>query len=192
MPTAYPLAWPDDVPRSNRRVRSPFKVSLSRAVVDLKDALRLFAADTGMPVTGVVISSNVTLGQNHPDDPGVAVWFEWDSGLRCIAVDRFPSPEANIRAIYQILEGRRQELRYGGLHLVRATFAGFRALAAPQQRDWREVLGFAADARPTIENVESAYKRMVRVTHPDARGGSAEAFQEVTAARDAARRELVG
>ena len=130
-PLAYPLHWPTELPRSKSRGRSPLKVSLSRAVADLQDSLRLFGADTGMPVRHVVISSNVTLGAARPSDPGVAVYFEWDGAQRCIAVDHFPKPEDNVRAIYYVLEARRQEMRYGGLHIVRAAFRGFSALPRP-------------------------------------------------------------
>ena len=132
-PLAYPLHWPAELPRSRSRGRSPFKVSLSRAVADLQDSLRLFGADTGMPVRHVVISSNVTLGAARPSDPGVAVYFEWDGAQRCVAVDRFPKPEDNVRAIYYVLEARRQEMRYGGLHIVRAAFRGFSALPPPRR-----------------------------------------------------------
>jgi hypothetical protein len=127
-PSAYPLAWPEGLPRSKTRVRSPFKVALPRAVADLEDALHLFGTDTGLPVTGVVISSNVTLGASRPADQGVAVYFDWDGARRCIAIDRFALVEANVWAIYLTVEGRRQELRNGGLPIARAAFQGFAAL----------------------------------------------------------------
>ena len=184
-PIAYPLAWPLELPRTTSRVRSPFKVSLNRAVADLQDSLRLFGTDTRLPVKNVVISSNVTLGSPKPSDPGVAVYFDWDGGQRCIAVDRFPDVEANVRAIYQILEGRRQEMRYGGLHIVRAAFRGFSALPPPD--DWRRVLGLGD--QPTLAEVDAAYKRLARERHPDS-GGSGHAMAELNAAREAARAEL--
>jgi len=190
MPTAFPLAWPDDLPRTKTRDRSPFKVALSRAVADLKDALRLFGQDTGQPVRGVVISSNVTLGQARPADPGVAVYFEWDGAQRCIAVDRFPKPEDNVRAIFYVLEARRQELRYGGLHMVRAAFAGFVALPGPRQRGWREVLGLSGAGRPSLDEVDAAWRARAREAHPDHVGGSSDAMAEINAARAAAKQEL--
>lgn len=185
-PIAYPLAWPLELPRASKRGSSPFRVSLTRAVADLQDSLRLFGSDTGLPVKNVVISSNVTLGEPRPSDPGVAVYFDWDGAQRCIAVDRFPAVEANVRAIYQILEGRRQEMRYGGLHIVRAAFRGFAALPPPD--DWRRVLGL--DDRSGLAEVEAAYKRLARDRHPDA-GGTEAAMAALNAAREAARRELV-
>lgn len=190
-PTAFPLAWPQQLPRTARHERSPFKVSLARAVQDLKDSLRLFGQDTGRAVRGVVISSNVTLGAARPSDPGVAVYFEWDGALRCIAVDRFPTPEANVRAIFQILEGRRQEMRYGGLSIVRAAFRGFDALPPPADaRPWRVVLGFPDDAQPTLEEVEAKWRVQARFAHPDQPGGSTAVMAEINAARAAARKEI--
>lgn len=186
-PSSFPLAWPVELPRSKLRSKSPFRVSLARSVSDLQDALRLFGRDTGLPVKNVLISSNVTLGANKPADPGVAVYFDWDGAQRCIAVDRFTEVEANVRAIYQILEGRRQEMRYGGLHIVRATFRGFVSLPPPD--DWRGILGLGP--RPTIDEVEAAYKRLARKRHPDA-GGSERAMAELNAAREAARIEIEG
>ena len=187
-PIAYPLQWPAGIPRAKRRERSPFRVSLNRAVADLHDALRLFGRDSNLPVRDVVISSNVTLGTARPEDPGVAVYFEWDGAQRCIAVDRFPTVEANLRAIYQILEGRRQELRYGGLHIVRAAFRGFTALPPPE--DWRAVLGFGREIKPSLEEVEAAYRTIARRAHPDQPSGSADLMAAVNAARMAAREEL--
>lgn len=185
-PDHYPLSWPPGVARAKSRNSSPFRVTLDRALSELRDALRLFGQDTKKPVTDVVISSNVTLGERRPKDPGVAVYFMWDGAQRCIAVDRFPKVEDNVRAIYYVLEGRRLELRYGGLEMVRASFKGFLALPGPG--DWRRALGLGPEA--TLEDVEAAYRARAREAHPDQPGGSAEAMAELNAARAAARREL--
>jgi hypothetical protein len=185
-PLAYPLHWPVGLPRATARSGSPFGVSLSRAVAELQDSLGLFGADTGMPVQDVVISSNVTLGAARPSDPGVAVYFEWDGARRCIAVDRFARPEDNVRAIYTILEARRQEMRCGGLHIVRAAFQGFSALPPP--RDWRDVLGVGPDA--DLAAVEAAWREKARAAHPDRADGCNVLMAELNAAREAARREM--
>lgn len=185
-PDHYPLCWPPGIPRAPKRHRSPFKVRMGRAISDLRDALRLFGSDTGKPITDVVISSNVTLGDPRPADPGVAVYFMWDGAQRCIAVDRFAKVEDNVRAIYYVLEGRRQELRYGGLEMVRASFKGFVALPPPQ--DWRATLGLGPSA--TLEEAEAAYRTLARGAHPDQPGGSPESMAALNAAREAARQEL--
>lgn len=124
-PASFPLAWPDGVPRSAARVRCGLRSTLSLAVAELADALRLLAVDPGVPVEDVVISSNVALAVRRPADPGVAVWFGWDGARRCIAVDRYDRVEENVRGAFEILEARRRELAHAGLAAVRASMAGF-------------------------------------------------------------------
>ena len=119
------------------------------------------------------------------------MWFTWDGEQRCIPVDRYDTPAANLQAIHHVLEARRTELRHGTLSLVRATFKGFiPALPAPGRRPWREVLGFNSGGRPiTAEMVETAYRGLAMERHPD-RGGSHDAMAELTAARAAALKEI--
>lgn len=99
-PSTYPLAWPATLPRhSGERRKAAPAASLNRSMVELQDSLQLFWTDTRIPVERVVVSSNVTLGDAKPEDPGVAVYFEWDGGRYCIAVDEFATVEANLRAV---------------------------------------------------------------------------------------------
>jgi hypothetical protein len=179
--TAYPLSWPEVFPRSARRERGSFKTSLAGAIKNVQDSLRLFAADSGKKMEGIVVSSNVSLGVNRPADPGVAVWFVWDGMQMCIPVDRYETVEANLQAIHHILEARRVELRHGTLALVRASMQGFRALPAPaSSRHWREVLGVASNA--DLEECRRAYKKLAGERHPDREGGSDEAMAELNRA----------
>lgn len=178
---AYPLQWPEGLPRTERRVTSAFKTGLIGALKNVQDSLRLFGADSGKQLTNVVISSNVTLGENRPADPGVSVWFDWDGAQRCIAVDRYPKPEDNLQAIHHILEARRTEMRHGGLHIVRQTFRGFTALPAPAgAKGWREVLGLTGQV--TIDMIDAAYRKLAATAHPD-KGGSGAAMSELNRAR---------
>lgn len=186
---AFPLCWPDRFPRSrpDRRQTGAFKTSLAGALKNVKDSLRMFAADSGKKLDDTVISSNCSLGTERPSDPGVAVWFVWD-GLRvCIAVDRYSKVEANLQAIHHVLEARRVELRHGGMDIVRATFTGFLALPAPTPaRAWPEVLNLPAHA-PT-NDIRSRYRDLAKERHPDT-GGSDAAFAELGAAYKAAMAE---
>lgn len=192
MTTPYPLAWPTSIPRwKGQRQVGAFKTSLAGAMDNVETSLRLFGKDSGKPVNDVVISSNVTLGQQRPSDPGVAIWFTWEGMQICIPVDRYAKVEANLQAIHHVIEARRTELRHGTLALVRATFAGFTALPAPGgQRSWREVLGFSAGRTPSGEAVAAAYRRLAAERHPDKPGGSQAAMAELNAARDAAVKEI--
>lgn len=189
-PTAYPLEWPDGLPRSRAHTRAAFRVSMARAVEDAMDAMRLFAQDSGGKVTELVISSNVTLGISRPSDPGIAMYFRWDGAMRCIAVDKYDRPEDNLRAIFYIIEARRMELRHGGLAIVRAAFKGFLALPPGETEDWREVLGVSPGAG--LDEAQAAFRRRAREAHPDKPGGSADAMARLNAAMAAARAELSG
>jgi len=186
-PTAYPLTWPSNIPRSKPGAKSNFRTALSTALKNVKTSLQLFAQDSGKTVDQIVISSNVTLGEDKPADPGVAVWFTWDGMSVCIAVDRYPKVEDNVQAIHHIIDGRRTELRHGGLHIVRATFTGFQALPAPSRtRNWAEILGFHGwNGMPSKESIEKHYRERAKTAHPD-QGGSQEAMSELNRARDEA------
>jgi len=189
--TAYPLTWPDTMPRTERPVSSQFRTQLPAALSNVRKSLASFAADSGKKIESLIISSNVTLGDDKPLDPGVAVWFVWDQMQVCIAVDRYPKVQDNLQAIHHIIEARRTEMRHGGLHIVRATFRGFQALPSPdaaRKRHWREVLQFNPGP-VTKAQVETAYRIAAREAHPDA-GGSSEAFHELQQARDEALREI--
>lgn len=180
-PTAYPLTWPRQFPRAQTREKGSFKTTLTGALKNVETSLRMFAKDSDTELENLVISSNVTLGAQRPEDPGVAVWFTWaDMGV-CIAVDRYASVESNLQAIHHILEARRVELRHGTLALVRATFTGFKALPAPAGKQWWEVLGVARTANHA--EIQAAYRKLASEAHPD-KGGTAERMAEINRARD--------
>lgn len=189
--SAFPLTWPDGMPRTERQERSQFRTSLHSALENVRKSLIAFGNDSGKPVKEVVLSSNVgglSFDGKGPKDPGVAAWFTWDGSQRCIAVDRYPKPEDNLQAIHHILEARRTEMRHGGLHIVRQTFRGFTALPAPPDRKpWREVLGLTGPV--TRAQVDAAYREKAQAAHPD-RGGTVDAMAALNHARDEARRAV--
>lgn len=188
--SAYPLAWPHSFPRSKDRETGSFKTTLAGALNNVQDSLRKFAADSGKTLNGLVISSNVTLGVQRPEDPGVSVWFTWDGLEVCIPVDRYASVEGNLQAIHHIIEARRVELRHGTLALVRASFTGFKALPAPTgYRTWRMVLGYNDTAIITADMVKERYRKLAGDNHPD-KGGDASKMAEINAARDEALKEV--
>lgn len=176
---AYPLCWPPTIPRSKQRERGAFKTSLAGALKNVDDSLRRFGTDSSRPIKDLVLSSNCTLGVEKPADPGVAAWFTWDGAQVCIPVDRYDTPAANLQAIHHIIEARRVELRHGTLALVRATFAGFKALPAPAASDWWTVLGVEQTA--SLEEARAAYRRAASAAHPD-RGGTDARMAEVNRA----------
>lgn len=181
--TAYPLCWPAGFPRKAAREKGSFRTSLSAALGNVEQSLTAFGRDSRKAVSGLVMSSNVTLGAQRPDDPGVAVWFDWDGLGVCIAVDRYTTVEANLQAIHHIIEARRTELRHGTLALVRATFQGFVALPAPKSA--HEILGVKPGA--SRDEIEAAFRARAKFAHPD-HGGSDAAMAELNRARQEALR----
>lgn len=187
MTQAYPLTWPPEWPRTSRPGTSKFNTSISGALKNVQKSVSMFATDSGFKVDGVVISSNVTLGEQRPKDAGVAIYFTWDGINTCIAVDRYVKVEDNLQAIHHCIEAERTKLRHGGLNLVRAAFRGYAALPPPgATKPWREVLGNCK----TLVEVNVAYKRLANIHHPDKDGGSHGVMADLNAAKDAARKEL--
>lgn len=185
-PQAYPLAWPPGFPRSARREKGSFKTTLSSALDKVQTSLRLFAKDSGKQLQGLVISSNYSLGNASPADPGVAVYFVWDAISVAIPVDRYDSIAANLTAVHHVIEARRTELRHGTLALVRATFTGFAALPPPPAVDWHAIL----DNPASLAAAEATFRRKAREAHPDVPGGSHDAMADLNRAITQARAEL--
>jgi hypothetical protein len=187
--TAYPLAWPHAVPRTEpgRRMPSQFKTALDPALKNVTNSLRRFGEATGKRVTKIVLSPNVTLGQRSPADPGVAAWFLWDGRERCIAVDRYARLDHNLQAIHHILEARVTEARHGGLRIVQQTFTGFVALPPPDLfggRSCWEVLGVQPNA--PRETIVAAHRELAVRLHPDHTGNDGRGMADLNAARDMA------
>lgn len=179
MTQAYPLHWPQHWPRTQRQQSSRFQTTVSKALNNVTDALRMFAQDSGKKLDNVVISSNYCLGDSNPLDCAVAVYFAWDGINTCIAVDRYNKIQCNLQAIYHCIEAERVKLRHGGLNLVRAAFRGYAALPPPNaapSEEWWTVLGVPRNA--TDAQLRKAYKTAATKTHPD-KGGSDAAFQRV-------------
>lgn len=185
----YPLSWPTHIPRSKSRETGRFSTTISKALDNVRGSIQRFANDSGKTVSGIVISSNYSLGVSRPLDPGVAVWFTWDGLQVCIPVDRYTSVESNLQAIHHIIEARRVELRHGTLALVRASFMGFKSLPPPEKNHW-QILGLdKPGGTVNREKITEAYRALAAKNHPDA-GGSDAAMAELNAARDAALREI--
>lgn len=192
MTTAYPLHWPLGMPRTKAPAPSRFKTSVSAAVNNVMNELRRFGNDSGKAVQNVVVSSNVTLTDTRPRDPGVACYFRWDGIDCCIAVDRYHWPEENLQAISLVIEAERTKLRHGGLNIVRAAFRGYAALPPPTGPDgqleppWWSVLG-VPEGSP-VAAAEARYRELVKEAHPD-RGGDPARFNAITDAVRKAREQ---
>lgn len=191
-PSVYPLCWPPHIgrTRSPLRTKSQFRSTLPAALSNVRKSIEGFAKDSGKNVTGIILSSNCTLGNDVPSDPGVAIWFVWDGMQVCFPVDRYLRPEENLQAIHHIIEARRVELRHGTMELVRATMTGLKALPPPPDyKPWWMVLGFASDA-VTLQRVEDRFRELAAKHHPDVAGGNAELMTKINLAVAEARKAL--
>lgn len=194
MTEAYPLHWPQGYPRQ-RPIGSKFSTSLPGALKNVRDELIRFGNDTGKKVESLVLSSNVTLGEQKPEDGAVAAYFRWDGIDCCIAVDRYKKPEENLQAIFKVLEAERTKMRHGGLNIVRAAMRGYASLPPPTGKQgalpapWRKVLFGDPKAKVTADQVETRYRELVKQEHPDV-GGDAAKFAQIVDATRAARMEF--
>ena len=188
MTQAYPLQWPAGMLRTKRREASRFQTTLYRAIENVKDELRRFGDNSGKPVRQLVLSSNVTLADNRPADPGVAAYFNWDGLACCIAVDRYRKVEENLQAIAKVVEAERAKIRHGGLNIVRAAFQGYAALPPPtNSKSWWDVLSVPEDC--TLHDAQSAHRRLAVKHHPDT-GGDTAMMAEVNRAWEEAQQAI--
>jgi hypothetical protein len=159
-----------------------------------------------LKATNIVLSTNIPLrldglprasARLSQDDPGVAVYFTFKGKQMTMAQDRFDSIAANMRSLGLAIEAMRSLERHGGGTMMERAFDGFAALPPPGgavfKRPWWQVLGYSNDAEErrllSVDEVTARYRTLVKQRHPD-NGGSAEAFTELTEARDEAVRAL--
>lgn len=205
---AYPLSWPEGWKRTTSRTSANF--GKTNAIEGGRSALkRLSVADAVLRVLGelkrmgigdwnVIISTNVPLrldgfprSDSEPSDPGAAVYWKVSDKkpMRCMAIDRYRRVADNLAAIAATLEAMRAIERHGGATILDRAFLGFAALPETASQPWREVLGIDPSQAATLDLVESRYRALAKVHHPDVKGKE-EDFLRITQARDAARLEL--
>ena len=195
---AYPLSWPfgwtRTHPHSRRRAR--YKVTYGASQQLVVKNLRLLGA------SGIVCSTNLPVksdgmpyaaaAERRVDDPGVAVYFTRKGVNQVVACDKWDLVKDNLRAVGLALEAMRQLDRCGASEILNRAFTGFTALPAPEAAAsagaWWDVLDVSQFA--TLDIVELAYKSKRSAAHPDRPGGSAQQFQAVQAAYEAAKRHL--
>lgn len=220
--TAHPLCWPDGWPRTPAHQRQDDNVfstkrssftpagggwnplTFDRARRLLADELeRLRGAD-------VVLSSNVPLrmdgqpsggaGDRRYADPGIACYFTYKGKPMVMANDRYKSTAGNMRSLSLAIEAMRTLERHGGGTMMEKAFSGFTALPAPDgakpKRPWWTVMNYSPDPAErldlSVEEVEARFKTLAKRRHPDVDGGSADAFSELSEARDEAVRAVGG
>lgn len=189
MSRAFPLDWPQSWPRATSRGPSRYKVTADRAQKDLMLELARAGASE------VTLSTNVPVRRNgmpygkvgRISDPGVAVyWTAPDGAAMVLACDQYEQVGDNIRAVGLAVECLRGLERTGCSEIIRRAAAGFRALPASTERDWRSVLGFQPGDEVSERGVEVRYRALAHARHPDKPNGSHDSMAELNRAREQA------
>lgn len=119
-------------------------------------------------------------------DPRVVVEFDLDGQPYSIACDRYSSAAQNLCAIAAVIEGFRTNERHDVLtiHQLMQSVSALPATSSAKVRGWWEVLALPRNA--PREDIETKYKELARVRHPDA-GGSDQEWHELQEAIQTAR-----
>lgn len=190
MAEAYPLSWPDGWARTRVKERSRFKTGFGAARNLLAGELERTSAKN------VVLSTSLPLridGQPRANatplngEVGVALYFTRKNRQTVFACDKYDRLHDNIYSIAKTLEAMRAIERWGAAELMDRAFTGFSALPAKATSAWRDVLEVSELA--TMAEIDSAFKRLAVLHHPD-RGGDSSLFQSAVQAREDARKEL--
>lgn len=182
---AYPLSWPAGWPRTSpghRKWGNFGQSTRARTINGLLDELRKLGAQN------VVISSDLRLrndglpysNQREPDDPGIAVYFDYNKRPMVFACDSYNRDWKNIRAIALTIEALRGIERWGASDMMERAFTGFAQL--PQSEPWWLILGF--ESPPNTESeIRARFRELSKTLHPDV-GGSHEEFCRMQQAVD--------
>lgn len=171
----------DEAPATRKRKAS---LTAADAAFRLEQELDRLGADDAKLSTSQKLRIDGTprsdLGE--PSDVGAAVYFKLKGKDRCLACDRWTRVADNIAAIAQHIDALRRIERYG-IGTIDQAFAGYAQLQA-SPADWWIVLEVSQDA--TTAQVDDAFRRLARTSHPDA-GGSHDQMARLNAARDVAK-----
>ena len=188
---AFPLSWPPGRKRASYREGARFRTAIGQARDEVVHQVCLLGGKQ------LIMSSNLALrndgfpyaNQRQPDDPGVAIYFEYKKRQMCFACDRWRKVEDNLQAVAKTIEALRGVARWGTGDMMEAAFTGFAALPAPGQTSlsWREILEVSPNA--SRDEVSMSYKTLRSRHHPD-KGGDPVMFNAVQKAFEQAAKEL--
>jgi hypothetical protein len=197
--TAYPLSWPTTQRRHLARNRANFKrdrrpLSVADAIDRLEYQLSLLRVN----LASVIVSTNLqpTLrgtprsGQGEPQDPGVAVYFNFAKKKTALACDIWDRVADNIASIAAHVEALRAIERYGVGTLEQA-FRGYQQLEDFSAGvPWRRVLGLKDDDVVTLEIVKTKYRELAKLYHTDINGSDHTQIARLNVAMEQAREDL--
>ena len=196
----FPLEWPEGYARTQIGDELHHLGTGGGYRPDWNGVLRrLYRELDLMGAEGVVLTTNQPLRKDglpyrNPGpihDPGAAVYFTHEGKSVVMAQDRYIDLMDNIRSLCLVIEGLRQVQRHGGGVMMERAFSGFKQLAPPNHRPWREVLEIPLSQSGPIDltTLKRFYRRASARAHPD-KGGSVEWQQAVNSAYNEAKLEL--
>lgn len=186
----YPLQWPEDISRTENPERNNrFDTTLHRAMGKVEKLLELMAKDSGIDITDITFTSNVTLGTLNSEDKGVCVYYTWGTQQMCIPVDRYDRVEHNLIAIHHMLEADRTKVRHGGVEFVMAEKRGkMNLLGDGSKKNWWDVLDIGPHS--SMSQISERYRNLVKKHHPDKPSGNMETFKEIKEAFEQAKKSV--
>ena len=187
--------WPE-VPTRNRR-ESQFRATYKQTLELLERELEYLRArnvvgQIGLEERDIRQDGLPRSDARQPAHPGVIVSFDSRHGALSYPCDTYSDWKANLRAIALSLEALRAVDRYGVTKRAEQ-YQGWQPQALPNNRDAVTDRHMAAVLLERLSDdshtrllsdpaaAKEAYRRAVRVAHPDS-GGDAETFRKVQAA----------
>lgn len=200
MTQRYPLAWPQQKPRTPYGARRPGQFKAGGRDITVDSAFKRIEYELDrVGGRNALVSTNIELrldgrprmDRAAPSDPGVCLYFDLGGKPHALACDGYHSVPQNLAAIAAHLEATRAISRHG-VATAAEMFTAFVAL--PQPKRWWETLGLTVEPGRiiTADEVRAAWRRLAESNHPDKPGGSDAAMARINAARDEGLREIGG
>lgn len=105
--TEYPLRWPAELARTDKRHGSNYRATWTAVMAELERECR------GFDVKEMVVTSNYTQGNIHGTDTAVSALMTRRGRKYIIACDRYWKATDNLRAICEIVAAYRTLERFG-------------------------------------------------------------------------------
>jgi len=191
------VPWPAGRGITASRKSGPFKTNMTDACERIEREVGAFTrAGRDWRTRSLRIYAECQLGvrnrflanQRGLLDPRVAVEFDLDGQQYIIVADRYVEPWQNLCGIAEYIKAIRAQER-NGIFTADEMFASFAALPSARSRHWSEVLMVPKSA--TREQIDRAYRELVRKLHPDV-GGDHEEMVLLNVAYDQAKAEVGG
>lgn len=191
--------------KTSSRVNAAFTSTYEKTLYDLEHEIRMLNGKNVVIEAGFkredIRNDGWPRSGRKPSEPGVIVSFTTKRGALAFPCDRFWFWEDNLRAIALGLEALRKIDRYG-ITQGGEQYTGWRALPEPEPQVTKSAAEKAADYLESeypgqfdrtkdwsLSYLESVWRSLAKLAHPDRQGGSHDKFVRLKNAIDALRKE---